>query len=801
MVVEMNVGGEDLRTGISVIVPVYNEEKFLDRFFETLLEQTYKNFEVICIDDGSTDNSLSVLEKYESIDKRVRVYKQSNQYAGKARNKGLKLAKGKYILFLDADDFFDKNMMEKSYARIEETKADICCFGVFDYDNETGNCIRNHNQNNQKYYPNKKVFSPTEIPNSIFSFTSPAPWNKLYRKSFIEKNGLRFQEIHSSNDCYFVMCAFALADSITCLRDCLIYYRINVCTSLQANREKEPLLFLKPLLAIKKKLEDCGIFERYIIGYANFSLAYSMWNIESVSLNEFSLRKIYDYLKEHGVEKLSLDTLEDNNVVAKVYFKEYQNLMQCPFDEFIKMSNIVKIKKNISIIVPVYNVEQYLPTCMDSLVAQTLDNIEIICVNDGSTDASLSILREYERKDGRIKIIDKPNAGYGHTMNVGLKASSGEYIGIVESDDWVEPDMCKKLYEQATANGFPDLIKSDAFFVENDGECKISYAWGKRVPHNQIFKTNEHKSVLMAAPTTWLGIYKSSIFKKYKVEWNNTPGASFQDTSFAVMMIMFAQKAYVIDEPFYHYRIDRPTSSINTSNKGFCIFGEFEYLNNILKDKLEIKEEYWPMIQVARFKRYLWCSELVRDRARFWRKGVRDFIKISLEGYLDKRLFSDEDWMNLNRLIDDYCLVENDKQDENNVYVRHVKKDNGNEKYIFPYHMLKLNASVIIYGAGDLGCEMWQMIKADGLVKPVALINGGDEKNNNIEVKDKEYILHTTFDNIVISYIDKELAYNAKKTLLKLGVKEEKIIWDGGCYVRSVFIRERIYPLLERNII
>jgi glycosyltransferase involved in cell wall biosynthesis len=103
----------------------------------------------------------------------------------------------------------------------------------------------------------------------------------------------------------------------------------------------------------------------------------------------------------------------------------------------------------VSIIVPIYNVEKYLRECLDSIVKQTLKDIEIVCVNDGSTDSSLDIIKEYAEKDERVKYIDKPNSGYGISMNQGLDKAQGEYIGIVESDDFIKPEMFEELYNLA----------------------------------------------------------------------------------------------------------------------------------------------------------------------------------------------------------------------------------------------------------------------------------------------------------------------------------------------------------------
>ena len=126
----------------------------------------------------------------------------------------------------------------------------------------------------------------------------------------------------------------------------------------------------------------------------------------------------------------------------------------------------------VSVVVPVFNVETYLPQCLDSILSQTLEDIEVICVNDGSTDNSLKILREYSLKDKRIKIIDKDNAGYGHTINIGMDMAKGEYIAIVESDDYILHDMLETLYLTADENNL-DFVKSDYYRFYGEGNSFI----------------------------------------------------------------------------------------------------------------------------------------------------------------------------------------------------------------------------------------------------------------------------------------------------------------------------------------
>ena len=132
-------------------------------------------------------------------------------------------------------------------------------------------------------------------------------------------------------------------------------------------------------------------------------------------------------------------------------------------------------KPKVSVVIPVCNVETYLRECLDSALAQTLRDIEIICVDDGSTDSSPAILDEYAAKDSRVKVIHKPNGGYGHTMNVGMDAATGEYFAILESDDIIKPNMYEVLYGLAKANDV-DVIKSDhEVFVGDENDRIFTY--------------------------------------------------------------------------------------------------------------------------------------------------------------------------------------------------------------------------------------------------------------------------------------------------------------------------------------
>ena len=264
---------------VSIVIPVYNAEKDIDCCLDSLLDQTYQNFEIICIDDGSTDQSYEHLAKYKHKDARIKVISHSHQTAGAARNVGLETAKGDYILFLDADDFFEKELLEKLVCRGIEVNADIVVCGGYQYNSNTKEKKIAKGFLKYELISEYDCFSYKDIPEYIFVFTNPAPWNKLFRRKFLIERNIRFQNIQWANDVYFSKMALACANRISCINAPLVNYRVGNTENLQSKRHQTPYLFLEVIHKLQNdlsKLEYYTTIEKGLREYFLELLAYEM---------------------------------------------------------------------------------------------------------------------------------------------------------------------------------------------------------------------------------------------------------------------------------------------------------------------------------------------------------------------------------------------------------------------------------------------------------------------------------------------------------------------------------------------
>lgn len=246
----------------------------------------------------------------------------------------------------------------------------------------------------------------------------------------------------------------------------------------------------------------------------------------------------------------------------------------------------------VSVIMPVYNVEKYLRECLDSVINQTLEDIEIICVDDGSPDNCGEIIDEYASRDSRIVAIHKENGGYGSAINTGIEISKGQYIGIVETDDIIDKTMFEKLYNHAMHfdldickcgfNTYDSTKKAD----EQIKEWKSLTQNIEVFPKDRAFLLREYPALMDYHASIWSNIYKRSFLIKHNIKVNSTRSASYQDYPFMVENMIKAEKIGVVPEYLYNWRREfgQDSSTVRHDKRLMIMAEQCENVKEIIKN-------------------------------------------------------------------------------------------------------------------------------------------------------------------------------------------------------------------------
>ena len=282
----------------------------------------------------------------------------------------------------------------------------------------------------------------------------------------------------------------------------------------------------------------------------------------------------------------------------------------------------------LSILVPVYNVEEFLPLCLETIKNQSFKDFECLLINDGSTDNSLEILKKTAKNDKRFRVIDKKNSGYGASLNLGLNEAKGDYVGIVEPDDFIHRDFYKTLFDNSSA----DIIK--ASFMRFSGRTwesvpeRVFHEVRKDFPVNGIkIKPEENKRIFIVDPTIWSAVYKKTMLKKNKVEFLETPGASYQDAGFQFKAFASAKEIFCLEKPLYYYRVDNNKSSVKSDKKIEMVKQEFDEIDKFIKGK----KNYQEIADACRFRSYNWNL----NRLKF--RNALKFAKLAKKDYKKKK--------------------------------------------------------------------------------------------------------------------------------------------------------------------
>lgn len=298
---------------VSIIITVYNGAEYLQECLDSIFAQTLKNIEIICVDDASTDNTPQILKAYEN--KMTIITNTENCMAGESRNRGFQKATGEYVIFLDADDVYEPDMLQKAYDKATSCGADICIFkeDLFSGSIESRTDYA-YAESVMKELGRRDFFSPKELADTLFGLWNGWAWDKLFRREFILETGLKFQRLRSSEDGFFVHAALASAARISLLNEVLVHHRMGNRNSVSNTRDQaweSCLLYLKEL---RRYLLQKELFLCYERSYLNWSLDFLYWNYQT--LNDVNREKLADAMRQFFTSEL---------VVQKYGQKDFYN--------------------------------------------------------------------------------------------------------------------------------------------------------------------------------------------------------------------------------------------------------------------------------------------------------------------------------------------------------------------------------------------------------------------------------------------------------------------------------------------
>lgn len=282
----------DLKTPdsvISIIIPVYNTEKYLRQCLDSVAGQTYANLQIICVDDGSSDSSRSILERYAARDGRIKILSQPNRGQGAARNRGIEEASGDYIIFVDSDDWCDRELCERLLLKIRADRSDFVICAATVYDEQKEKYSQSDSYHSLREWPGENRLTRAEVGGRLF--TIPVmPWGKIYDAAFLKNSGIRFHGYKAFEDnVFFIELFFAMKKFSVC-KEFLMFYRINRKNSIMQGKGTAYLALIPLMRHIKEILEKQGVYAEYENAYLRYmlsALGYRQGQIDGRSRNAF----------------------------------------------------------------------------------------------------------------------------------------------------------------------------------------------------------------------------------------------------------------------------------------------------------------------------------------------------------------------------------------------------------------------------------------------------------------------------------------------------------------------------------
>lgn len=439
----------------------------------------------------------------------------------------------------------------------------------------------------------------------------------------------------------------------------------------------------------------------------------------------------------------------------------------------------------VSVILPSLNVGRFIEECIQSVINQSLKEIEIICVDAGSTDDTLNIINDYMIRDNRIKLIKSDIKSYGYQVNLGIENAKGKYIAIVDTDDFIDRDMYRVLYNAAEKDDLPDFVKADHdMFIEltkNERLYKRKTVFNEKNKnlYDKILSSKSWPNLIIMDCYVWNGIYRKDFLNEKNIRMNKTAGAAFQDNGFTFQCIILANRCKYVDYSGYRYRRDNENASVFSARSLSCLYEEYEFINNFMKNNHK-ESRYFSAMYYKRYYDFLRFEiEVAIRKGTDLREhmGILKCIRARFkEGYSDRTLdigiFTQLYWFEICHLINDCEMyiefIEDWFRAENKLMQDFIEK-------------VRLLDSIVIFGAGNVGGTVAAILKKNGIYNVRAWCDNDEKKWGSIYMDREILPLSETINNFSddISYVitAADYKYEIRAQLIDAGIDTDKIIY------------------------
>lgn len=576
---------------VSVILPIYNVENLLEECVESVRSQTYSNLEIILVDDGSPDNAGKMCDEFAKQDSRIKVVHKKNAGLNMARKSGFEVSTGDWITFVDSDDVIDKHYVEYLMEGVKrhQTEMAICGYQYFVYEYQRDD--KRVSTYSKSLGSTIRMYLLDGRPGEHF-FMQTA-WGKLFSRRLISRIDWDFSNYRVNEDEFMSMMYYSdLKTPLAIVDNRLLYYRQRPDSIMgQSEKEYTNIYNGKKLTKFEylgevydKRLQRFGQKYKKEIAYwfglhymINLSKAYSR-NADSLTPND---KKIFN-------DRLS-------SVVEASRKHRYWNEHRAIMDHIEKAGSIdgfFEYKKNsptVSVIVPVYNAERFLDKSIGSIMNQTYYNLDIILVNDGSSDGSAEMCDLYTKQDYRVRLINKQNGGVSSARNVGLEFAKGKYITFVDSDDFLELDAIEQLMNGAKRDEHASDIYVGGVYDYHSAGYTFDYQ-PNNLPIDKPFTYDDVDDgvyqIMTSINSPFAKLFKRDFIASSELNFDESVRIA-EDALFVFQAAIQAKAIYKIDRPVYYYRndLDNNYSATGTINadKALDFVKAFEQMHKLVK--------------------------------------------------------------------------------------------------------------------------------------------------------------------------------------------------------------------------